>query len=69
MRDRIDITWITPEPYLGHFGIDGIAGGEAMLKVFMKKFHINNVTNSEVDEVAEGEVVLRTGGGCPTNTP
>ncbi|MHB1325327.1 MAG: NAD(P)/FAD-dependent oxidoreductase [Thermoleophilia bacterium] len=65
VRDRIDITWITPEPHLGHFGIDGIAGGEAMLKVFMKKFHINYVTNSEVDEVTESEVVLKDGRRLP----
>ncbi|MFA5810519.1 MAG: FAD/NAD(P)-binding oxidoreductase, partial [Thermoleophilia bacterium] len=27
IRDKIDITWITPEPFLAHFGIGGMAGG------------------------------------------
>jgi len=65
VRDRIDITWITPEPYLAHFGIDGMAGGEAMLKAFMKKFNIHYVTNSEVDEITESDVVLKDGRRLP----
>ncbi|MHB8858545.1 MAG: NAD(P)/FAD-dependent oxidoreductase [Thermoleophilia bacterium] len=65
VRDRVDITWITPEPYLAHFGIDGMAGGEAMLKGFMKKFNINYVTNSEVERVTETDVVLKDGRKLP----
>jgi len=65
VRDRIDITWITPEPYLGHFGIDGIAGGEAMLKGFMKKFNIRYITNSEIEQITESEVLLKDGGKLP----
>ena len=30
IRDKVKITWITPEPYLGHFGIQGIRGGEKL---------------------------------------
>ena len=65
VRDRVDITWITPEPFLGHFGIDGMAGGEAMLKGFMKMFNIKYVTNSEVEKVTETDVVLRDGRKLP----
>ncbi len=65
VRDKIDITWITPEPFLGHFGIGGMAGGEAMLKSFMKMFHINYVVNSEIEEITETEVVLKDGRRLP----
>lgn len=65
VRDRIDITWITPEPFLAHFGIGGMAGGEAMLKSFMKMFHINYVVNSEIEKITEGEVVLKNGRKLP----
>lgn len=65
VRDKIDITWITPEPYLAHFGIDGMTGGEQMLKGFMKMFHINYITNSEVDRVTGNEVVLKDGRRLP----
>lgn len=62
VRDKVDVTWITPEPFLGHFGIGGMAGGEAMLKGFMKMFNIRYVLNSEVDKITETEVVLKDQG-------
>ncbi|MBE0428762.1 MAG: NAD(P)/FAD-dependent oxidoreductase [Thermoleophilia bacterium] len=62
VRDRVDITWITPEPFLGHFGIDGMTGGEQMLKGFMKAFNIKYVLNSEVEEITGNEIVLKKGG-------
>lgn len=65
IRDKVDITWITPEPFLGHFGIGGMAGGEAMLKGFMKMFHINYVVNSEIEEITADEVVLQDGRRLP----
>ena len=65
VRDRIDITWITPEPFLGHFGIDGMAGGETLLKSFMKMFNINFIINSEIEEVTADEVVLKNGRHLP----
>ncbi len=65
VRDRVDITWITPEPFLAHFGIDGMAGGEQLVKVFMKKFKINYVVNSEIEEITAGAVVLKDGRRLP----
>ncbi len=65
IRDRVDITWITPEPFLAHFGIGGMAGGEAMLKSFMKMFNINFVVNSEIDNVTEDAVILKNGRRLP----
>lgn len=41
MRKKVDLYWVTPETYLGHFGIDGMPLGESMLKAFMKIFHIH----------------------------
>ena len=65
IRDRVDITWITPEPFLAHFGIDGMAGGTQMLKAFMKTFKINFVTNSEIEEVTADTIVLKSGQRLP----
>ena len=65
IRDKVDITWITPEPFLGHFGIGGMAGGEAMLKMFMKRFNINYVINSEIETITEDTVVLKDGRRLP----
>lgn len=61
IRKKVDLHWITPEPYLGHFGIDGMPLGEAMLKKFMAMFHIIYHTSVGVKEVTANEVVLSNG--------
>ncbi|MHB8840663.1 MAG: NAD(P)/FAD-dependent oxidoreductase [Candidatus Aquicultor sp.] len=65
IRKKVDITWITPEPFLAHFGIDGMKGGEALVKVFMKKFKINYVTSSEIEKITEDTVMLKNGKNLP----
>lgn len=65
IRDKVEITWITPEPFLAHFGIDGMTGGETMLKSFMKIFNINYVTESEIEEIRKDRFVLKDGRELP----
>jgi sulfide:quinone oxidoreductase len=60
IRKKVDLYWITPEDYLGHFGIDGMPLGESMLKAFMKMFHIHYRTRVGVKEVTANSVVLST---------
>ncbi|MBO6523802.1 MAG: FAD-dependent oxidoreductase [Balneolaceae bacterium] len=61
IRKKVDLHWITPEPYLGHFGIDGMPLGEAMLKKFMEMFHITYHTSVGVEKVTGEEVFLSDG--------
>lgn len=61
IRKKVDLYWITPETFLGHFGIDGMVGGETMLKSFMKMFNIHYRTEVGVKEVTEDKVILSTG--------
>lgn len=61
IRKKVDLHWITPEDYLGHFGIDGMPLGERMLKSFMKMFNIHYHTGVGVKEVTEHSVILSTG--------
>ncbi|MDN3669113.1 FAD-dependent oxidoreductase [Echinicola jeungdonensis] len=67
IRKKVDLYWITPETFLGHFGIDGIAGGETMLKSFMKMFHIHFRTEVGVQEVQKDKVILTTGEELPSS--
>ena len=46
---------------LGHFGIEGMPLGEAMLKKFMEMFNIKYRTSVAVKEVQKDKVVLSTG--------
>ena len=61
IRKKVDLYWVTPETYLGHFGIDGMVLAEAYLKTFMKMFKIHYRTEVGVKEVTADSVVLDTG--------
>jgi sulfide:quinone oxidoreductase len=65
IRDRVELTWITPEPFLGHFGIGGMPGGEALLKAFTQHLGVRTIVNAEVERVEPGTVVLRDGRRLP----
>jgi sulfide:quinone oxidoreductase len=66
IRKKVDLYWITPETFLGHFGIDGMPGGETMLKSFMKIFHIHYRTEVGVQEVLKDKVLLTSGETLPS---
>jgi len=61
LRKKVPITWVTPEPYLGHFGIGGIRGGEKMLKAFMKLYGIDYRVNTGVKEFQKDRLILDSG--------
>ncbi|MCX7638239.1 MAG: FAD-dependent oxidoreductase [Cyclobacteriaceae bacterium] len=61
VRDKVSLTWFTPEPFLGHFGIGGITGGKAMLEMFMKMYNINWYTNASVSRIEKEKIILQDG--------
>ena len=65
IRKKVDLYWITPETYLGHFGMDGMLLAEPYLKTFMKMFNIHFRTEVGVKEVTRENEVLDTGEVLP----
>lgn len=65
VRDKVKLYWITPEPYLGNFGIDGMPGGEKMLKMFMKLYNIEWITDASIARIDTDKIVLKTGQELP----
>lgn len=61
VRKKVDITWITPEPFLGHFGIGGIIGGKSMLQTFMKMYGIKWKVNTIIQEIKKDKIILSNG--------
>ena len=65
LKDRAPLTYVTAEPFLGHFGIGGLPGGEKLLKLFLRKEHITAALSTAIDEVQPGELRLDDGSSLP----
>jgi len=63
LKRQVKLTYVTPEPELGHFGIGGLPHGEQLLGMFMRKERIASVVDTAIDHVDEGRVVLEDGTG------
>lgn len=66
IRKQVEITWVTPEPHLGHFGIDGMTGAQAMLSTFFKMYNIKFRIEVGISEVKPNSVVLSSGEELPS---
>jgi len=64
-RIRVPITYVSPEPFPGHFGVGGLPGGEKLLGMFFKMQHIEGVFDVAMDEVVPGELRLSDGRKLP----
>ncbi|MDG4880445.1 FAD/NAD(P)-binding oxidoreductase [Mesorhizobium sp. WSM4884] len=54
VRDRVPMTFVTPEPYIGHLGLDGVGDTKGLLESAMRDRHIKWVTNAKVASVDAG---------------
>jgi sulfide:quinone oxidoreductase len=61
LKRQVGLTYVSAEPFLGHFGIGGLPHGESLLNMFLTKEHITPVLNAAIDYVDEGCVVLADG--------
>jgi sulfide:quinone oxidoreductase len=51
IRDRVPMTFVTPEPYIGHLGLDGVGDTKSMLESALRERHIKWITNAKVTSV------------------
>jgi sulfide:quinone oxidoreductase len=51
IRNQVPITFITPEPYVGHLGLDGVGDTRGLLEHELRQHHIRWITNAKVDKV------------------
>ena len=54
IRDRVPMTFVTSEPYIGHLGLDGVGDTKGLLESEMRERHIKWVTNAKVASVEAG---------------
>lgn len=46
IRDRVPMMFVTPEPYIGHLGLDGVGDTKSLLESEMRNRHIKWITNA-----------------------
>ena len=56
IRDKVPMTFITPEPYIGHLGLGGVEDSKAMLESELRKRDIKFITNCKTVKVTESEI-------------
>ncbi len=56
IRDKVPITYVTSEPYIGHLGLDGVGDTKGLLESAMRDKHIKWMTSSKIQKV-EKEVM------------
>lgn len=61
LKKQVQLTYVNAEPFLGHFGIGGLPGGQKLLGAFLKKEGITAVTGTAMKEVTPGKLTLADG--------
>ncbi len=61
IRSKVPLTFVTSEPFLGHFGLGGMRGGEAMLRAYLKLLGIKPIVNVGMKEATKDSITLSNG--------
>src|SRR6478735_306551 len=61
----VRLTYVTAEPFLGHFGIGGLPHGEQLLGMFLKKEGIEAHVSVGIDHIDDGAMQLADGTTLP----
>jgi sulfide:quinone oxidoreductase len=57
-RDRVPMTFVTPEPYIGHLGLDGVGDTKGLMESALRERHIKWITNAKVARVEDGKMFV-----------
>lgn len=58
IRDKVPMTFVTSEPYIGHLGLDGVGDTKGLLESQMRNRHIKFITNARVQKVEDGKMTV-----------
>ncbi len=58
MRDKVPMTLVTSEPYIGHLGLAGVGDSKGMLESELRQRHIQFITNAKVTKVEAGKLFI-----------
>jgi sulfide:quinone oxidoreductase len=56
IRDRVPITFVTAEPYIGHLGLGGVGDSKGMLESAFREHDIKWICNAKTERVEAGRM-------------
>ena len=58
IRDRVPMTFVTSEPYIGHLGLGGVGDSKGMMESILREKHIKWICNAKVTKVEPGKMFV-----------
>ena len=58
IRDKVPMTFVTSEPYIGHLGLDGVGDTKGLLEGEMRQHHIKWMTSTRIKKVEPGKMTV-----------
>ena len=58
IRDKVPMTFVTSEPYIGHLGLDGVGDTKGLLESEMRDRHIKWICNAKVQKVEADKMIV-----------
>jgi sulfide:quinone oxidoreductase len=58
IRDRVPMTYVTSEPYIGHMGLGGVGDSKGLMESALRERHIRWIANAKIVEVRPGEMTV-----------
>jgi sulfide:quinone oxidoreductase len=56
LRDKVPMTFVTSEPYIGHMGLGGVGDSKGLMESELRQRHIKWITNAKVAEATAGQI-------------
>ncbi|WP_372837873.1 NAD(P)/FAD-dependent oxidoreductase [Phaeovulum sp.] len=58
IRDQVKMTFVSPEPYIGHLGLDGVGDTKGLLESEMRENDIKWMTSTRIKKVEPGKMTV-----------
>ncbi|MDD5390669.1 MAG: FAD/NAD(P)-binding oxidoreductase [Gallionellaceae bacterium] len=58
IRDKVPMTFVTAEPYIGHLGLGGVGDSKGLMESAMRDRHVKWICNAKVTKVEEGKMYV-----------
>ena len=58
IRNKVPITLVTSEPYVGHLGLGGVGDSKGLMEHELRERHIKWITNAKVTKVEPGKMFV-----------